>query len=403
MTREIHFVQDSSSAFNVSTNGEWRVRTSPLTQRATLSSSQVGAKLELTFAEATTIKVLLLKHDWSGFCEVYQGEERTIIDLYSAVSGGEIYELSIPRSTDAVTLALMPERNIASFSSELWFLGVKIDGRLHTVERGTPISKTCRIIKGEWGTFITLRTDTGVAEALADEGVWARHDIPIFRKAIRSGDIVLDIGANFGHHTVVFSELTGPTGHVIGFEPQSVMFRLLNANLVVNNIRNATVRQYAVGNSPGVLTMFPIDYQDQLNFGSLGINTSCSGDATFQLGEQVEVVRLDDVLASLVPTTAPRVDFVKIDVQAYELFVLQGAFESIKSYKPILFLEIAPLWMQRAGYNFSEIYNLLHGLGYTISHPRMADFRFNEIPEWDGSRDLEWDILAVHPDNSRDK
>jgi len=73
----------------------------------------------------------------------------------------------------------------------------------------------------------------------------------------------------------------------------------------------------------------------------------------------------------------------------------------LKWYKRILFLEIAPLWMQRAGYNFREIYDLLHGLGYDISHPGMTDFRINEIPDWDGLRDIEWDILAVHLGNPR--
>jgi FkbM family methyltransferase len=393
-------LKDAAYPFKTSAKGEWQTRTSPLTQRASLFSNQVGAGLEVTLPPAFTLKLLLLKHDWSGFCRIQYGHESREIDLYSSVPGGEIYELPIPDSTVAVALELLAAKNPASHSSEVWFLGLKIEGKLCTVERGTPISKTCRIVKGEWGTFITLRTDTGVAEELAAEGVWARNDIPIFRKAIQPGDNVLDIGANFGHHTVVFSQLTGPTGHVIGFEPQSVMFQLLNANLAVNDIQNATVLQCAIGRAPGTMTMFPIDYREHLNFGSFGIDTNASVGSSIEPGERVDVARLDDVLESIVLTRAG-IDFVKIDVQAFELFVLQGALESLRLYKPILFLEIAPLWMQRANYHFGDIYALLHSLGYNILHPSMDESNLHEIPEWDGHQNIEWDILAVHPDNPR--
>ena len=44
-------------------------------------------------------------------------------------------------------------------------------------------------------------------------------DNPYFRSVLRRGDAVLDIGANFGFHTMLLSRLVGSTGRVIAFEP----------------------------------------------------------------------------------------------------------------------------------------------------------------------------------------
>ncbi len=50
---------------------------------------------------------------------------------------------------------------------------------------------------------------------------------------ISGGDWVVDIGANIGHYTLLFSKLVGPTGRVIAFEPMPETFELLCANVAL--------------------------------------------------------------------------------------------------------------------------------------------------------------------------
>src|SRR5215470_17062957 len=63
---------------------------------------------------------------------------------------------------------------------------------------------------------------------------------------ISAGDWVIDVGANVGHYTKRFSELVGPTGRVIAFEPVPETFALLAANLQVLPKTNATLINAAV-------------------------------------------------------------------------------------------------------------------------------------------------------------
>jgi predicted methyltransferase len=50
-----------------------------------------------------------------------------------------------------------------------------------------------------------------------------------FLRAIRSGDVVIDVGANEGYFTLLFSDIVGATGEVHAFEPAEPTFNVLPA------------------------------------------------------------------------------------------------------------------------------------------------------------------------------
>ena len=70
----------------------------------------------------------------------------------------------------------------------------------------------------------------------------------ILHKLISSGDWVVDVGANVGHYTKKFSELVGPSGRVIAFEPVPTTFSLLSANTERFTHLNVTLINAAVSN-----------------------------------------------------------------------------------------------------------------------------------------------------------
>ena len=53
------------------------------------------------------------------------------------------------------------------------------------------------------------------------------------------------------------------------------------------------------------------------------------------------------------------VNIIKIDVEGYEPFVLDGCINTIKKFKPILYIEITPLWFKNVGRPFKEILNYI--------------------------------------------
>jgi FkbM family methyltransferase len=254
------------------------------------------------------------------------------------------------------------------------------------VELGRPLSRTTRLIEGQVGAFLAFRADTGVAEALSLYGVWGAEELSIFSQHLTSGMNVIDVGANIGHHSVAMARLVAPSGRILCIEPQREMNRLLHANLTANGINCATVVRCILGKCVGEATLSQTDYEKPGNFGATDVSR------TEVKGERVAMTTLDVLVANYFSDLT--VHFVKIDVQSYELFVLQGAKNLLLRDRPLIYLEVSPYWMRLRGYDYRNIYSLLAEAGYTWRNIRNDQPDLGAVPEWNGLADIEWNILA---------
>jgi len=73
---------------------------------------------------------------------------------------------------------------------------------------------------------------------------------------VKPGQTVLDIGASIGFFTLLLARLVGPSGRVFAFEPDTVSFALLKANVLVNGHRNVTLVNKAVTATTGVQKLY---------------------------------------------------------------------------------------------------------------------------------------------------
>jgi len=334
-----------------------------------------------------------LTHGWSGKIEIEIAGRKEQRDLYSHDEG----EITIPINLvddgpHELVGTVLPIRNMASKGYEAWLIGVDVQEDQEWSPKSQPISHNCSITRGQYGTFLTLNNDTVIGASIVGTGSWAPHDLERMKKYIKRGMTVLDIGANIGHHTVAFSAMVGAKGRVVSFEPQTEIFRVLSANCVINGCQNVSTFQSCVGDKPGTVKLYPVVYEKKTNFGALGVDpASMNGSDT--KGERARIDTLDNLLSELEhPLTS--CDFIKIDVQSFELFVLKGAAETLKRLKPVLFLEIAPHWMSKF-YDYKEVYEFLWALGYKIEHPSDPSVVDGEIKAWSGRQGEEWDIFAI--------
>ena len=121
----------------------------------------------------------------------------------------------------------------------------------------------------------------------------------LMRKLVRPGDVVLDIGANVGLHTVFLSKLVGE-GRGIAFEPVSEMADRLSANCAFNRACNVTLINSALGEEPGEATI-------QANLGDPGMEGTNSMIASVHVANRpdryeertISVKRLDDIAGDL--------------------------------------------------------------------------------------------------------
>lgn len=198
----------------------------------------------------------------------------------------------------------------------------------------------------------------------------------------RPESIILDVGANVGSTTLAFAEMV-PRGHVHSFEPSAAMRSALLSNIRLSNLTNVTV--------------YPFGLADSHSVGRLQIAMNGNPGSAYFVSDQraeVELRSLDEVLPSIRP-----VDFVKIDVEGYEKYVLMGGQQLLSRDKPAIVVEINETALQRAGSCSQAVFDLLGQWGYGIWGLRKG--RFYEYDRQTHRPLAVHNVLALHPGNAR--
>jgi FkbM family methyltransferase len=145
----------------------------------------------------------------------------------------------------------------------------------------------------------------------------------VMRRLVRPGDVVFDIGANLGVHTVMLARAVGPHGRVVAFEPNAEILPLLERTLQA--LPNVVLQPCALSDERKESTLFvpPDDTMASLADWTSGERTG--GDrrsgAARAHAVRCQERRLDELIES---EGIPAPDFVKCDVEGAELLVFKG-------------------------------------------------------------------------------
>lgn len=175
-----------------------------------------------------------------------------------------------------------------------------------------------------------------------------------FLDLIPNDSLILDIGANLGFVTYHLSKKQGCS--VIAFEPIPINYSVLTRMMASRNLTNTTALPYALGQESGVLTMVMPFHNGVPMQGLSHVTDDTSQEAGYQF--TVPVKRLDDL--SEIHNNGKRVGGIKIDVENYEYYILQGGIELIRQHKPVICIE---LWEDQ---NRARSLALLTSLGYVV-------------------------------------
>jgi len=187
-----------------------------------------------------------------------------------------------------------------------------------------------QLSKLDYGYFTLLpnaNTDH-IHKAVVAGNRWEPEVLALCEKYIKPNTTVIDVGANMGTFTVRFSQLVGPKGTVIAFEPQRIIYQQLCANIFLNNLRNVQAHQLAISNMESYVTLTPINYD-----GGAPGEVRVDGDS----GEQVPCISLDSL------NIMNDISLLKIDVERYEPYVFDGAKSLIEKYRPVILFELTTL------------------------------------------------------------
>jgi FkbM family methyltransferase len=182
-----------------------------------------------------------------------------------------------------------------------------------------------RTVECRHGTFTVFDEDELVGLSLVTYGEYSEGEVEVFRKVLKPGDVAIDVGANIGALTIPMAKLVADEhglGHVYAFEPSGANYSLLMHNIDQNGLGSKViVIPHAASDKRGKLK---VDKQSALHaYSRRDINE----------GEfEVECSTIDDLQLS-------SCKLIKIDVDGHELEVLNGAVETIKRCKPIIYIE----------------------------------------------------------------
>ncbi len=186
----------------------------------------------------------------------------------------------------------------------------------------------------------------------------AEADAQACRPFLRPGDMAIDVGANFGFYTKLFSECVGPEGSVHAVEPVPETFDYLHYNVRHLELSNVFLYQVAASDYSGIARMsVPLWHGGRRNIYESRLDEH--GDIP------VRVIRLDDLFAGMKPA------LIKIDVEGNELQLIEGARQLLTNYHPPLLVEVSS----------PQTAPLLAELGYTICKDGTGPNRFFLHPE----------------------
>ena len=225
------------------------------------------------------------------------------------------------------------------------------------------------IVNTDHGAFLTDRNDF-IGSEVFNSHVWEPELIKTYTALLSPQYTVLDIGAHMGFHTINFAT---KAKQVYAFEPQMHLYNQVCGNIFLNQLSDkVTCYNVGIGEAEKRSSFGSLDKHNSLNWeGNSGIGLMNYGGRSLEdnLGtDEIEIRTLDSFQLS------PQ--FIKIDVEGYELKVFQGALKTLQQHSPIILFES----FQAAQ---PEVFALLKSINYEIYNlPGTA---------------LHSDFVAIHP------
>lgn len=179
----------------------------------------------------------------------------------------------------------------------------------------------------------------------------------LFKRLIQPGDRVVEVGGHIGYISQVFAGLVAEQGQVVVFEPGPNNLPYLRQN--VGGMSNVTIEPMGVGAVIGSADFYIESLTGQNNsfvpdFDGLSTNADAAGIHPTVKRVLVEVTTLDAYFMGPGLT----VNFVKVDVEGFELSVLEGSLGLLRGSRPMLMVEIQA--------NYAEIESLAREAGYDV-------------------------------------
>ena len=173
-----------------------------------------------------------------------------------------------------------------------------------------------------------------IADWIKKQRFYEAHIMNVFKDYIPTNGVFFDIGANIGNHSLMFNKLF-PNVKIHSFEASPYNYVYLYQNVI--GYENIT--PYCIGLSDKTEIVKFSHYEQ--DYGSSGVSIVNDDDKAQSKGKVFEMdvllQKFDTLPFDIIP------DFIKIDVENYEIPVLNGMMDLLENNSPVIWLEDHPL------------------------------------------------------------
>jgi FkbM family methyltransferase len=222
------------------------------------------------------------------------------------------------------------------------------------------------IIKNVQGSDMLLNlNDTGISQELFFTGVHEPESTKQFKKELKPGMTIFELGANIGYYALIGAKIVGPKGKIIAFEPSPVNMRSFKANVALNNIEKIVdTYQMGIGDKTGKMLFNLVNKGNMSSFYNRN-----DGDGIKTLKSiEVDVISVDDFLLD----KQIKIDYMRMDVEGYEYEIFQGMKKFLYTeYAPTaFFIEVHSELLNNNGHSCKEFVLMLNTFGYDVTSAR---------------------------------
>ena len=213
-------------------------------------------------------------------------------------------------------------------------------------------------VKTFWDGRINIILPESVSINIWRNG-YAESDVSFYLlKYLNKDETFIDIGAHFGFYSLLASDIVGPEGRVLSFEPTTSTFNQLLKNITNSNNDNIKIYNLAA-----------FSKKTEMEFNDYGLINSSFNSFFANRGEKnlegkkikVKAVIVDDFLEENLPDC--RISLIKIDAESSEFQVLTGLQNTIHKHRPVIILEVGDFSISGSK-NSRELIELVESYGY---------------------------------------
>lgn len=221
-------------------------------------------------------------------------------------------------------------------------------------------------------------------------GDYEPHVISYLKNNLAAGATVVDVGANVGFFSLAVLALV-PKSNVHMFEPSPFPRGYLAKSIARNGLESrVTLNHQALYSEPGEMDFCVHVGKHSALDGMRDTKYAFAGESTYI---KVVVTTLDSYVRE---AGMRRLDLLKIDVEGAELYVLQGARNTLQEFRPRVLFEIGQQNLDPYGLRPEDIYGFLQENGYNLQDMSGQKITKAEFPRRSA---LEHEFVAVPIDS----